>query len=40
VIFQRLETAEQFCNSTVRALPHVRCEIYDGTDWLILRWPS
>ena len=30
VIFQRLETAEQFCDSTVRALPHVRCEIYDA----------
>jgi hypothetical protein len=29
VIFQHLEAAERFFDSTVRALPHVRCEIYD-----------
>jgi hypothetical protein len=29
VVFHSLDAAERFCQSNVRDLPHVRCEIYD-----------
>lgn len=29
-VFDRLDTAQQFCEAKVLALPHLRCEIYDA----------
>ena len=30
VVFDRLDAAQRFCEAKVRALPHLRCEIYDA----------
>ena len=30
VLFDRVDDACQFCEATVQALPHLRCEIYDA----------
>lgn len=30
LVFRSVDAARQFCESTVEALPHVRCEVYDS----------